>query len=163
MKILTINGNEIPNDLRTLPVVTDQNNLIQRGFIVVDKPAGMTSHDVVDSIRRIYGIRKVGHAGTLDPMVTGVLPIGIGEGTKLLRFLLESGKISIDCLYKQTRDVLIDEDTIIVNTKRQTVESDQLKIDQIVLAMGYIDIEGNLLAKRISKLNAVKITNIVTK
>ena len=93
MKILTIKGNEIPNDLRTLPVVTDQDNLIQRGFIVVNKPAGMTSHDVVDSIRRIYGIRKVGHAGTLDPMVTGVLPIGIGEGTKLLRFLLESGKI----------------------------------------------------------------------
>ena len=78
MKILTIKGNEIPNDLRTLPVVTDQNNLIQRGFIVVNKPAGMTSHDVVDSIRRIYGIRKVGHAGTLAPMEPGVLPIGIG-------------------------------------------------------------------------------------
>ena len=62
---------------------------------------------------------------------------------------IESGKISIDCLYKQTRHVLIDEDTIIINTKRQTVEADQLKIDQIVLAMGYIDIKGNLLAKRI--------------
>ncbi len=93
MKLLTIKGNNIPDDLKTLPDVTDLNNLIQRGFIVVDKPAGMTSHDVVDSIREIYGIRKVGHAGTLDPMVTGVLPIGIGEGTKLLRFLLESGKV----------------------------------------------------------------------
>jgi len=62
---------------------------------------------------------------------------------------IESGKISIDCLYKQTRQILIDEDTTIINSKRQTVESDQLKIDQIVLAMGYIDVEGNLLAKRI--------------
>jgi len=62
---------------------------------------------------------------------------------------IESGKISIDCLYKQTRQILVDEDTTIINSKRQTVESDQLKIDQIVLAMGYIDVEGNLLAKRI--------------
>ncbi|MCD4657065.1 MAG: RNA-guided pseudouridylation complex pseudouridine synthase subunit Cbf5 [Planctomycetes bacterium] len=93
MKLLTIKGSNIPENLRTLPVVDELKSLIQRGFIVIDKPAGMTSHDVVDRIRKIYGIRKVGHAGTLDPMVTGVLPIGIGEGTKLLRFLLESGKV----------------------------------------------------------------------
>jgi len=62
---------------------------------------------------------------------------------------IESGKISIDCLYKQTRQVLINEDTTVINSKRQTVESDQLKIDQIVLAMGYIDVEGNLISKRI--------------
>ena len=47
------------------------------GILVVDKPAGMTSHDVVSRVRRILGTRKVGHAGTLDPMATGVLVIGV--------------------------------------------------------------------------------------
>ncbi|MBI4745964.1 MAG: tRNA pseudouridine(55) synthase TruB [Deltaproteobacteria bacterium] len=53
----------------------------------VDKPEGVTSHDVVDSVRRIAGTRKVGHAGTLDPFATGVLIVGINQGTKLLPFL----------------------------------------------------------------------------
>jgi tRNA pseudouridine55 synthase len=54
------------------------------GLVVVDKPAGMTSHDVVSRMRRIAGTRKVGHAGTLDPMATGVLLIGIERATRLL-------------------------------------------------------------------------------
>lgn len=53
------------------------------GFLIVDKPNGMTSHDVVDFVRRKFGIRRVGHAGTLDPMATGVLIILIGSWTKL--------------------------------------------------------------------------------
>ncbi len=53
-------------------------------IILVDKPAGMTSHDVVDRIRRIFKTRKVGHAGTLDPFATGLLIIGIGSATKEL-------------------------------------------------------------------------------
>jgi tRNA pseudouridine55 synthase len=57
------------------------------GCVVVDKPAGMTSHDVVDVIRKKLGTRKVGHAGTLDPDATGVLVLGIGKGTKLLQFV----------------------------------------------------------------------------
>jgi len=56
------------------------------GFVVIDKPAGMTSHDVVAGIRRLLGIRKIGHAGTLDPLATGVLLVGINEGTKLIPF-----------------------------------------------------------------------------
>ncbi len=55
-----------------------------RGFINIDKPGGMTSFDVIRRIRRAAGIRKVGHAGTLDPAATGVLPIAIGEATKLI-------------------------------------------------------------------------------
>src|SRR3989338_5135936 len=51
------------------------------GILVVDKPQGMTSHDVVDIVRRLYGTRKVGHAGTLDPMATGVLIVLIGKAT----------------------------------------------------------------------------------
>ena len=57
------------------------------GLVVVDKPAGPTSHDVVGAIRRAFGLRRVGHAGTLDPPATGVLLVGVGRATRLLRFL----------------------------------------------------------------------------
>lgn len=57
------------------------------GVVVVDKPAGMTSHDVVARMRRIARTRKVGHAGTLDPMATGVLVLGLGKATRLLGHL----------------------------------------------------------------------------
>ncbi|HEY6857035.1 MAG TPA: tRNA pseudouridine(55) synthase TruB, partial [Mycobacterium sp.] len=53
------------------------------GLVIVDKPAGLTSHDVVGRCRRIFGTRRVGHAGTLDPMATGVLVIGIDRATKI--------------------------------------------------------------------------------
>lgn len=57
------------------------------GLLLVDKAGGMTSHDVVDVVRRALGTRKVGHAGTLDPMATGLLVLGVGRATRLLRFL----------------------------------------------------------------------------
>lgn len=57
------------------------------GFLVVDKPAGITSHDVIAHLRRALGVRRIGHAGTLDPAATGVLLIGVGRGARLLRFL----------------------------------------------------------------------------
>lgn len=57
------------------------------GLLLVDKPSGMTSHDVVDVERRALGTRKVGHAGTLDPMATGLLVLGVGRATRLLRYL----------------------------------------------------------------------------
>jgi tRNA pseudouridine55 synthase len=57
------------------------------GFIVLDKPAGITSHDAIARVRRALDIRRVGHAGTLDPPATGVLLVGVGRGTRLLRFL----------------------------------------------------------------------------
>lgn len=64
----------------------------QPGIVVVDKPAGMTSHDVVGRCRRIFGTRKVGHAGTLDPMATGVLVIGIERATKILGLITATSK-----------------------------------------------------------------------
>jgi tRNA pseudouridine55 synthase len=57
------------------------------GLLLLDKQTGMTSHDVVDAVRRALGTRKVGHAGTLDPMATGLLLVGVGRATRLLRFL----------------------------------------------------------------------------
>lgn len=62
------------------------------GLVVVDKPAGMTSHDVVGRCRRIFGTRKVGHAGTLDPMATGVLVVGIERATKILGLISGTSK-----------------------------------------------------------------------
>ena len=63
------------------------------GVLVVDKPAGPTSHDVVDRVRRALGLRRVGHTGTLDPFATGVLPICLGKATRLARFLGEGDKL----------------------------------------------------------------------
>jgi tRNA pseudouridine55 synthase len=62
------------------------------GVLVVDKPAGMTSHDVVATARRALGESRIGHTGTLDPMATGVLPLAIGRATRLVQFLTASDK-----------------------------------------------------------------------
>ena len=62
------------------------------GFIVIDKPVGITSHDVVNRVRRILGTKKVGHTGTLDPFATGVLPVAVNDGTKTIPFLDEGLK-----------------------------------------------------------------------
>jgi tRNA pseudouridine55 synthase len=57
------------------------------GLVLIDKPGGITSHDAVARVRRALGTKKIGHAGTLDPMATGLLVMGVGRGTRLLRFL----------------------------------------------------------------------------
>lgn len=62
------------------------------GLAIVDKPEGMTSHDVVNRMRHRLGERRIGHAGTLDPDATGVLLVGVGSVTRLMRFLTEQGK-----------------------------------------------------------------------
>jgi tRNA pseudouridine55 synthase len=62
------------------------------GVLVIDKPSGMTSHDVVARVRRILGIRQIGHFGTLDPFATGVLPLSVGRATRFAQFYLKSRK-----------------------------------------------------------------------
>lgn len=62
------------------------------GVLVIDKPAGVTSHDVVARVRRLTGERRVGHAGTLDPAATGVLPVCVGQATRLVEYLSEADK-----------------------------------------------------------------------
>ena len=66
--------------------------MIESGLVVVDKPGGLTSHDVVSRVRRLAGTRKVGHAGTLDPMATGVLVLGVNRATRLLGHLMLTEK-----------------------------------------------------------------------
>jgi tRNA pseudouridine55 synthase len=77
------------------------------GLLLVDKPAGITSHDVVDSVRRTLATKKVGHAGTLDPMATGLLLIGVGRATRLLRFLGDLAKT-----YEGTLRLGVETDTL---------------------------------------------------
>src|SRR5688500_16642076 len=66
--------------------------MVDPALVVVDKPGGMTSHDVVARVRRALGTRKVGHAGTLDPMATGVLVLGVNRATRLLGHLMLTEK-----------------------------------------------------------------------
>ncbi|MCS7144435.1 MAG: RNA-guided pseudouridylation complex pseudouridine synthase subunit Cbf5 [Archaeoglobaceae archaeon] len=77
---------------------------IKKGFVCIDKPMGPTSHEVVVWVRKILGVQKTGHAGTLDPRVTGVLPVFIETATKLVKFLQESGKEYV-CLMRLHGDV----------------------------------------------------------
>lgn len=66
--------------------------MVMDGVLNIDKPRGITSHDVVQRVRRILRIKKVGHTGTLDPEATGVLPVLVGKATKISRFLINSDK-----------------------------------------------------------------------
>jgi tRNA pseudouridine55 synthase len=77
------------------------------GLLLVDKPGGITSHDAIDRVRRALGTRKVGHAGTLDPMATGLLVIGVGRATRLLRFLGD-----LDKTYEGAARLGIETDTL---------------------------------------------------
>ncbi|MFL5499486.1 MAG: tRNA pseudouridine(55) synthase TruB, partial [Gemmatimonadaceae bacterium] len=63
------------------------------GLLLVDKPAGMTSHDVVQQVRRVYGERSIGHLGTLDPFATGLLVLLLGRATRLATFLDTEPKV----------------------------------------------------------------------
>jgi tRNA pseudouridine55 synthase len=65
---------------------------LYHGYLIIDKPAGMTSHDVVGRVRRMLGERRVGHAGTLDPAAVGVLPIAVGHATRTVEYLAEASK-----------------------------------------------------------------------
>lgn len=83
---------DAPRTARQRPAPGPRRPTAPDGLVVVDKPAGMTSHDVVARMRRIAGTRKVGHAGTLDPMATGVLVVGVGRATRLLTYVVGADK-----------------------------------------------------------------------
>ena len=69
-----------------------ENKFEPNGVLIVHKPQGITSHDVVGKIRKLYGTRKVGHTGTLDPLASGVLPVCVGPATRLDRFMVGHDK-----------------------------------------------------------------------
>ncbi len=122
----------------------------QPGIVVVDKPAGMTSHDVVGRCRRIFGTRKVGHAGTLDPMATGVLVIGIERATKILGLLTATSK-SYAATIRLGRSTTTDDAE---GEVLQNVSAAHITDDQIHAGIGALRGE---IAQRPSSVSAVKI------
>lgn len=78
--------------VKGVPLVRSAPRLEIDGLLLVDKEGGWTSHDVVARMRRLTGIRRIGHAGTLDPMATGLLPLGVGRGTRVLEYLSDAEK-----------------------------------------------------------------------
>ncbi len=100
------------------------------GFLVVDKERGPTSHDVVAAIRRITGIRKAGHAGTLDPMATGIVIVAVGRATRLIRFLQDLPKEYVaEALFGVATDTL-DADGAIVS--REPMEVTPEEVEQVL-------------------------------
>lgn len=98
------------------------------GFLIIDKPAGCSSHDVVNRVRRILATKKVGHTGTLDPFATGVLPIAVGEGTKAIPFLDEGEKRYLAILQLGlTTDTLDSTGTVLRETDSSSVSEAALR------------------------------------
>jgi tRNA pseudouridine55 synthase len=103
------------------------------GLVVVDKPAGFTSHDVVARLRRILGTRKVGHAGTLDPMATGVLVCGIGRATRLLGHLALTSKTYRATIRLGVRTNTDDADGEVLEQTPVAVSADRLAVAMAAL------------------------------
>src|SRR6266511_6031661 len=97
------------------------------GLLLVDKPAGITSHDAVNRVRGALGIRKVGHSGTLDPMATGLLVMGVGRGTRLLRFLGELPKTYEGTGVLGIETTTLDADGEVVRTAAADVRETELQ------------------------------------
>lgn len=91
------------------------------GLLLVDKPTGITSHDVVDRVRRVLGTRKVGHAGTLDPMATGLMLICVGRATRLMRYLT-----GLDKVYEGT--ARLGEETDTLDADGETVARSEVNV-----------------------------------
>jgi tRNA pseudouridine55 synthase len=126
--------------------------MTEAGLVVVDKPAGMTSHDVVARCRRLFGTRKVGHAGTLDPMATGVLIVGIARATKILGLLTTTSKsYAATIRLGQTTSTEDAEGDILQTVSAEDVTDSQIEdavsalrgdIDQVPSAVSAIKVDG---------------------
>ena len=99
------------------------------GVLNINKSSGMTSHDVVDEVRRILGIRKVGHTGTLDPQATGALPICVGNATKIARFLTAADKEYLISMRLGIRTDTLDAEGKVLEEKTE-IPQDAEKVEQ---------------------------------
>ncbi|MFG2060029.1 tRNA pseudouridine(55) synthase TruB [Micromonospora sp. NPDC048871] len=129
------------------------------GLIVVDKPGGMTSHDVVARIRRFARTRRVGHGGTLDPMATGVLVIGVGRATRLLTYVIGADKTYAATIRLGQSTVTDDAEGEVIATASAGALTDEAihaalaaltgEIDQVPSAVSAVKINGQRAYKRV--------------
>ncbi|WP_066071294.1 tRNA pseudouridine(55) synthase TruB [Frankia sp. EI5c] len=122
------------------------------GLVVVDKPSGWTSHDVVAKSRRLLGTRRVGHAGTLDPMATGVLVLGVGRGTRLLGHLALTAKV-----YSAT--IRLGRTTTTDDAEGEPVEDRPVDVDPGELAARMAELTGEI-EQVPSSVSAVKVNGV---
>ena len=87
------------DELGVVPIERTIDELIEKGFVNIDKDCGPTSHTVADNIKKILGTTKSGHSGTLDPKVTGTLVMGLGRATRLMEYMLKSDKVYVCLMY----------------------------------------------------------------
>jgi tRNA pseudouridine55 synthase len=137
------------------------------GIVIVDKPAGMTSHDVVGRCRRIFGTRKVGHAGTLDPMATGVLVVGTDRATKLLGLITATDKsYAATIRLGQTTTTEDAEGETVETTSTAAITDEQIgqavsalrgQIDQVPSAVSAIKVGGQRAYKLVREGQAVEL------
>lgn len=97
-----------------------------RGFLVVDKPAGLTSNQVVGEVKRATGIKKVGHAGTLDPLATGALVTGLGQVTRLIRFIQDQPKEYVATAQFGVATDTLDADGAVLSREPMSFDADDL-------------------------------------
>ncbi len=152
------------------------------GLVIVDNPAGMTSHDVVARVRRLAGTRKVGHAGTLDPMATGVLVVGVNRATRLLGHLLLTDKAYDATILLGASTTTDDaEGEVLETTSTDAVTEEAVRsglavmvgeIDQVPSAVSAIKVDGKRayervrageqveLAARRVRISAIEVTRV---
>ncbi|HEX8093740.1 tRNA pseudouridine(55) synthase TruB [Jatrophihabitans sp.] len=120
------------------------------GLIILDKPAGMTSHDVVSKVRRIAGTRRVGHAGTLDPMATGVLVLGVERSTKLMNHLILTDKTYRATIRLGVATSTDDAEGTVLST------ASAAGLDRVAIETGIDTLTGQIL-QRPSSVSAIKV------
>ena len=124
--------------------------MIAHGFLVIDKDPAMTSHDVVAMGRRALNTRKVGHAGTLDPMATGVLVLGFGNGTRLLQYVTNGDKSYLATVVLGAATITDDHEGEITST------ADVSEVTDAVIESELAKMRGTI-AQRPSSVSAVKV------
>ncbi|MER7002741.1 tRNA pseudouridine(55) synthase TruB [Dactylosporangium sp. NPDC000555] len=130
-----------------------QKAAIQGGLVVVDKPGGMTSHDVVSRMRRIARTRRVGHGGTLDPMATGVLIIGVEKATRLLTYVIGSTK-------QYTATIRLGESTVTDDAEGEVVaRADASAVTDASIAAAVAPLRGDILQVP-SAVSAIKVNGV---
>jgi tRNA pseudouridine55 synthase len=136
------------------------------GLIVVDKPGGMTSHDVVARARRALSTRKIGHGGTLDPMATGVLVLGVGRATRLLTYVVGTGKVYQATIRLGQATITDDAEGDVVSSNPAPVTDDAItavlqamvgEIDQVPSAVSAIKVKGVRSYHRVRQGEAVEL------